>query len=281
MTTIPTSILFAFDSNSTNSIDACSELPLRNKSSTDRTLLIKFGHCDWDVQIFHLRESGFIHVIIYGTNNYSFIAERSSVKYSIVEHSLANVWLEQLRQNQTIIINSDRFVIKNISYVEDIYVGGRISDFSSWYPMNDLSFKPDVAGPGGNILSTMPLRLGGYGVMSGTSMATPYVAGIAALYMSARGFVDKITTEEFKNVIMSTATPLNYSYNSTDHYYLAPTTKQGLGLVNASAALETTLQLNITSISLSDIDHLKNKTTFNITNIGKTTVTYQFSHVSH
>lgn len=43
----------------------------------------------------------------------------------------------------------------------------------------------DVAAPGVDILSTVPTSMGSYDYMSGTSMACPHVAGVAALIKSA------------------------------------------------------------------------------------------------
>jgi serine protease AprX len=64
--------------------------------------------------------------------------------------------------------------------------------------------KPDISAPGVNVISS--LRSGGYGSMSGTSMAAPHVAGLVGLLISAepalRGQVDEIET-----LIEQTAVP--------------------------------------------------------------------------
>lgn len=58
----------------------------------------------------------------------------------------------------------------------------------------------DIAAPGGRILSTVP---GGYGYMSGTSMATPYVAATAALVADITG--GTLTTEQFERRLTESA----------------------------------------------------------------------------
>jgi len=71
-----------------------------------------------------------------------------------------------------------------------------MSDFSSWGVPSDLSMKPEITAPGGNIYSVNGAVAGGqaYEVMSGTSMAAPQVAGMAALvaqYIRENGLKEK------------------------------------------------------------------------------------------
>jgi subtilisin family serine protease len=57
----------------------------------------------------------------------------------------------------------------------------KVSAFSNG-GMNTFGGGIDIAAPGEGILSSIPTRMGFYGRKNGTSMATPLVAGIAAMY---------------------------------------------------------------------------------------------------
>ncbi len=70
-----------------------------------------------------------------------------------------------------------------VGAVEDGETGGLVhADFSSVGPSSmSLRLKPDVSAPGVDVLSSVP---GGWTSISGTSMASPHVAGAAALLLS-------------------------------------------------------------------------------------------------
>ncbi|KAF9104109.1 hypothetical protein BGX27_010242 [Mortierella sp. AM989] len=129
--------------------------------------------------------------------------------------------------------------------------GGAPSDFSSFGLDGELRSKPDLAAPGGNILSAYPLALGGYAVLSGTSMATPYVAGAHALYMQAKK--SKPNGDIIRKVLKNTAT-ISSNFQSKTKTSAA---KQGAGLVNVLNAILTTSSITPDHIDLLDSVHFQ------------------------
>jgi len=74
--------------------------------------------------------------------------------------------------------------------------------FSSRGPTADGRTKPDVCAPGWNISAAKKGTTNQYTVMSGTSMATPFIAGTAALMLDAN---PNLTPAQVKSYLMSSA----------------------------------------------------------------------------
>ena len=114
-----------------------------------------------------------------------------------------------------------------------------MSDFSSWGIPGSLELKPEITAPGGNIYSLQ--NGGGYQNMSGTSMASPQVAGMAAVvgqYIRANKLTEKtgLTARALaQSLLMSTAVPMYQDHGEGEYGYY-PVMQQGAGLANVGAA---------------------------------------------
>lgn len=141
---------------------------------------------------------------------------------------------------------SDKHVSFGKSYLaqfQDAY-SGKMSDFSSWGVTPDLKLKPEITAPGGDIYSTLPGGL--YGSMSGTSMASPHMAGAAvvmAQYITEELGGTDMTQQEItalsNKLLMSTAVPVK---NKQSLPY-SPR-KQGAGLVQLGRATKAKAYLS-------------------------------------
>ncbi|TML12022.1 MAG: peptidase S8 [Actinobacteria bacterium] len=126
---------------------------------------------------------------------------------------------------------------------------GVISDFSSFGTDAELGLKPDLGGPGGQIYSTWPhQQFGGHNTISGTSMAAPHIAGLAALILQAKN--KSIAPDLVRTLLMNTASPkgLNVSRDAG----LEPTWRQGAGLAQVVDAVTTPAWVTPSKISLGE-----------------------------
>ncbi|MFC2619690.1 MAG: S8 family serine peptidase, partial [Pauljensenia sp.] len=159
-----------------------------------------------------------------------------------------------------------------------------VSDFTSWGVTPDLKLKPEIAAPGGNIVAAV---LGNtYRAMSGTSMATPQVAGIAALVRQRVGedpafaaMSDADRAAVVTALMMGTAHPL-LDIDQNNGTYYSPR-RVGAGQVDALAATTTSVYPSVEGAEnpwrpKADLGEGTNGWTFQVTltNVSDTAHTY-------
>lgn len=106
---------------------------------------------------------------------------------------------------------------------------------------SDYGISKDISAPGYNILSTTPRNT--YELLSGTSMASPIVAGVVALMLDAN---PSLTPAEVYNILCA-------STGQSDFDEML-----GYGIVNAkeavSAAIDASSSVDVDSVSIKDYD---------------------------
>jgi len=113
-----------------------------------------------------------------------------------------------------------------VGAMADVGEGGfKLAPFSSRGPTADGRVKPDLVGPGVRISSAAAGTSAGYATYSGTSMAAPFVAGVALLMLEANG---SLTPAAVKAHLMATA--IDWGAGGGDPQF-------GAGRLDAYAAL--------------------------------------------
>ena len=185
----------------------------------------------------------------------------------------------------------------NITQVKSVKnpKGGQMSEFSSWGITPDLRLKPDIAGVGGQIYST--INEDKYTMMSGTSMATPQVAGASALVMqrlykdgllkrTADGKPDPIQEYLTVLVMMNTATPIKDTEVEGASLYTPK--QQGAGLVNLENVVKTNVTVTATGgkdtkedgkLELGEVEEQFNAT-FKLKNYSDKDITFTPKYIS-
>ena len=183
---------------------------------------------------------------------------------------------------------------------------GLISSFSSFGLAPDLSVKPDLGAPGGQIRSTLPIAQGSYGVRSGSSMAAAHTAGAVALLIEARrkngwGRDDKDDKDGndgdndedsdgaggaggaswARTLLLNSAEPKLWSdgpsYGLLDHVH-----RQGAGMLRVDRAYAALAGVHVSpaSLALGESEAGPATRRLKITNHGRSRVIYNLSQVA-
>ena len=197
----------------------------------DKIALVSRGSVEYNVKKNAAKEAGAIGILVY--NN-----EPGMLYMQLDNYDLPSAFISQADGKAlAAVAEGNRKLTVSTSYGKvDNPTSGEMSDFSSWGVTPELTLKPDLTAPGGNIKSAT--TGGGYTTKSGTSMSAPFVSGAMALVKQCIEQNDLASTETDKanlvsNLLMSTA---DLVMAGTAPY--SPR-KQGAGSVNIAAATST------------------------------------------
>ncbi|GAN05308.1 subtilisin-like protease [Mucor ambiguus] len=153
-----------------------------------QVLFLKRGSCTFREKLQKAKQMGAIAVLFYDPDVSSKTVvvaktEQDTLPCAGIDLKVATRLIQYMQESDTSKPMLIEFPVEQKVIFPE--TAGRISEFSSTGPNYELDLKPSVTGIGGDVYSTLPSHItGGWGVRSGTSMASPHVAGAAALLVN-------------------------------------------------------------------------------------------------
>ncbi|KAJ6625831.1 subtilisin-like protease [Mycena sp. CBHHK59/15] len=244
-TTMP---LFATSNDTTVVDDACNPLPDSTPDLSGFVVLIRRGTCTFVTKLTNVAAFGAKVALIYELSIRSFLTV-GDFNATLIQAEDGVFLAEQLAAGASIKVTFPQ-TGGSVNFPNP--TGGLVSSFTSYGPSNDFFFKPAITAPGGSILSTFPIPLGTWALLSGTSMATPFMAGSSALLFSVKG-KSAAVGRTARTLFESTAKPISSSNTDGDPFQTA--TQQGSGLVQVFDAIHATTILSPAQLILNDTAH--------------------------
>ncbi len=244
------SILPSQNANAGN-INGCNAWPAG--TFTGKAAMIQRGDCEFGVKVLNAEDAGADFVIVYnhtaggddltnmGPGAVGDLVTISSIFIGRTD-GLALIAAYNNDNNTTLQLDTVPFQVGNAP--------DRIASFSSRGPGVGNTLKPDIAAPGVNIMAQgyAPDKTGmdvftSYGQASGTSMASPHVAGAAALVRQAH---PTWPNSWIKSALMSTAKYMDvYNFDETP----AQPLDMGAGRLDLTDVLDPGVILDPPSLS--------------------------------
>lgn len=212
----------------------------RNLDVTGKVVLVQRGTSSINDKILQAKLKNAAAILIYEN-----VADEGYMPYYLAEGadfipSFNLTKADGLALKQKIAAGNTQFTFSDLGQLKT--QGDTLADFSSRGPSRaTYDIKPEVTAPGVSVLSTVPGFLHSpsnptdyqfaYEHMSGTSMATPFTTGVAALLLQAQ---PDLQPEDVKSILMNTADPLSKPYSVFE---------QGAGRVDPEQAIHSTMEI--------------------------------------
>jgi len=228
--------------------------PFPAGSLTGRIALIERGTCNFSEKVFNAQRGGATAAFVYNT-----AAGGDNLQGLTAGAHAADVTIPSwfLRRSNGFSLRDFANAHPGQAQARFTYapqmapnVGDVMAGFSSRGPTQEKYLKPDVVAPGVDVLSAgygvgdFPLPFTGFGSVSGTSMATPHVAGAAALLLQLH---PRWSPAQVKSALMNTAT--EDVFLNTTATARAGVLDRGAGRIDLTKAGDPGLTLNPPSLS--------------------------------
>ncbi|MBT8927571.1 S8 family serine peptidase [Lactobacillus delbrueckii subsp. bulgaricus] len=235
--------------------------------------VVERGSYTFSEKVANAKAAGAAGIVIYNNNDDGLLSMALDDKtFPTLGMSKADgeVLAQAAKEGKSIKLKFGTALIDNSS-------AGKMSDFTSWGPTPELDFKPEITAPGGKIYSLANDNK--YQQMSGTSMASPFVAGSEALILQGikkQGL--NLSGEELvqfaKNSAMNTSHPV---YDTEHTKEIISPRRQGSGEINVKDAINNTVEVKAANGNgAAALKEIGRQTTFKVTltNHGKKAQTY-------
>eukprot|EP00727_Mastigamoeba_balamuthi_P000560 m51a1_g10500 hypothetical protein (940) ;mRNA; r:111642-114842 len=222
--------------------------PLEGKNYTGRAVLVFRGSCQLQTKIDNVADAGATSIIVInGDTMFVFFSDSRGLALARISSDGGRMLLHMLQTTPELPVAIQLF---SGPETQDV-----LADFSSRGPSTDMGIGIDVAAPGFSIVA-QGFGIGegvqkhfGYGISSGTSMACPHVAGIAALIRQRH---PEFTATEVKSALMTTST-IDVALDAKRTVMASPL-DTGAGRVVASAALDPRVFMEPQALSFSVVE---------------------------
>ncbi|KAF9258179.1 subtilisin-like protein [Marasmius fiardii PR-910] len=259
-----------------DSVFACKPLPKDAPNLAEYIVLIELSTaCPRATQMKNIQAKGAKLALIWNAKKFSTVSEtEDDIPVSMIQTTDGAFIAKQLEAKKKVTLTFPKGgALTNY----EIPTGGLMSSFSSYGPTFDFRFKPAISGPGGSIVSTIPVNQGGYGIKSGTSMSAPYIAGCAALLLQARGKTPEVARQA-RDLFESTAVPVAANRSSEKIPLLQTVTSAGAGYVDVFSAAFTETVVGPGELVLNDTKYFKGIHELTVRNVGKVQKKYSVDH---